>query len=626
VCGFAGIYLRSPGGLSSMTGGILNKSLHHRGPDDAGTYRSEDGRVLLVSQRLAIIDLSSAGHMPMANADGTVWITYNGEIYNFQSLREDLARRGHTFVSHTDTEVLLHLYQEFGEDCVQHLRGMFAFAIWDTRRAELFAARDRLGIKPLYYSINDKGVCFASEIKALLAAGLVVPEPNWAALGSYLQLGSVPAPHTAVLNVFCLPPACILRIRSGRASVERYWELAFGGGEQDEARAVRRTRELLEEAVQLHLISDAPLGVFLSGGMDSNTIAALAAPLVPHKLTTLSVVFQELEFSEALLARQMAQKLGTEHIELEVTSAHVTAAMNSFIGALDQPTVDGVNSYFVCEMTRQVGLKVALSGLGGDEVFGGYPSFHQVPLLARSVQLARLLPGHRQLARQLVHLSGSRYTTRALDAVSTPLPSWTAAYVAVREIFGPSDVPPYLRGPAAEAFRLLVPWRDFGESRGDWSSARTPFDRVSALELQRYMPNQLLRDTDVFSMAHSIEVRVPFLDHILVQYVASLSASMKLGTRKRLLRQAMQDVLPSNITSSRKQGFALPWRPWLEGPLGNEIQARLREAYPQVDDVINPTEVERIWQRFRQGKASWSQVWTLTILVLWVARLRMARF
>jgi asparagine synthase (glutamine-hydrolysing) len=299
----------------------------------------------------------------------------------------------------------------------------------------------------------------------------------------------------------------------------------------------------------------------------------------------------------------------------------VVDAIDEFILAMDQPTVDGMNTYFVCEAARQTGLKVAISGLGGDEVFGGYPSFDAVPLLASGLNLARAVPGHRWIAAQArMFTSGNRFG-RLTDAVTASLPSWLAAYVAVRGIFSESSVARYLRGVAAAELKAAD--RDsLGEYGESWKSAATSFDRVSAFELRGYMANQLLRDTDVFSMAHSIELRVPLLDHRLVEYVASLPEPFKGRTGKRLLRLAVQNRLPAEILSRPKQGFAFPWKPWLMGRLGDQLMARMRAVYPLVEDVLCVDQIEALWQRFRKESAPWAQVWSIAMLVLWTARLR----
>jgi asparagine synthase (glutamine-hydrolysing) len=620
MCGIAGVVQTD----SRIENGphlaeVFRGTLHHRGPDDAGTYCSPDGGALLTANRLAIVDLSPAGHMPMTNEDGTIWLVYNGEIYNFRTLRAELEGRGHRFRSETDSEVILHLYEEYGERCVERLRGMFAFAIWDESKRQLFAARDRLGIKPLYYTAHAGRFAFASEIRALRRAGLVSPAPDWPALGVYLQTGWVPAPRTALADVSCLLPGSWLVVRDGNVTTHRYWQPSSGGGAHcDEAEAVAGVRSLLEESVALHLISDVPLGVFLSGGLDSTTIATLAARQAAQ-LRTLSVVFAETSHSEAPYARETARRLGTEHIELEVGADHVVAALDRFLAAIDQPTIDGLNTYFIAEMTRGSGTIVALSGLGGDEVFGGYPSFRAMPSLASLLTKIRRIPGHASLPGVLRPLAKRSLPRRAIDSITGAQDPWTASYLAVRGVWPISTIGTILYGDALHAATTTKIDDLFDKVVPDLRGAAA-FDRVSAAELSGYMANQLLRDTDLFGMAHSVEVRVPLLDHQLVEYVAGLPVHLKNGGAKHLLRQAMRETLPAEVFARPKQGFAFPWSPWLKGDLGDALLERTRDTYPVVADVLRVDQIDATWERFRRGRIHWAQPWAASMLALWLAR------
>ncbi|MFQ5914080.1 MAG: asparagine synthase (glutamine-hydrolyzing) [Nitrospinota bacterium] len=421
MCGIAGVITRE--GFPELREALLRmvRAQTHRGPDDEGIKvfgargevlgkdgpRAEGPHVALGSRRLAIIDLSSSGHQPMTNEDGTLWIVYNGEIYNFMELRQDLLSKGHKFRSNTDTEVILHLYEQYGEGCLKYLRGMFAFGMWDKRNRCLFIARDRLGKKPLYYSWDGKRFLFASEIKALLASDLVERRLNPAAVVAYLTFGSVPVPVTIIKGIEALLPGCYLKYQVGRVELKRYWHIPFSENpDLSEAETIETLRGLLEEAVRLRLVSDVPIGAFLSGGIDSSVIVALMRKITGGSIRTFSMTFREQEFSEACFAEQVARKFGTEHTEYVVTAEEVRNELEKIVWAMDQPTVDGVNTYFVSKVARQSGTVVALSGLGGDELFGGYSSFLLVPRLCRVSRLVRAIPGGRRALERVLGRPG----------------------------------------------------------------------------------------------------------------------------------------------------------------------------------------------------------------------------
>ena len=614
MCGIAGVV-----SLADFDNRQLRKAVvrmcdaqFHRGPDDEGVFVSKAGNVALGSRRLSIIDLSPAGHQPMGNEDGSLWITYNGEVYNFLELRAELLEKGHRFRSKTDTEVVLHLYEEWGEGCVTRLRGMFAFGIWDERRQRLFLARDRLGIKPLYVAVTPGTLTFASEVRGIVASGLVPRETCREALVGFLVFGSVPSPLTTVQGVRVLPPGHTLVAEVTDSGLKigepaRYWDLpAERSDSRRYPRALAPHRTIyteLEEAVDCHLVSDAPVGLFLSGGIDSSSLAALASRRV-RRLVTLNVTFEEKAFDESPFARQVAERCGADHREIRVVADDFIEEVPQFLAALDQPSDDGLNTYFVAQAARKAGLKVILSGLGGDELFLGYSHYRRltrlewpgkmllrVPtwfhrFLFRSFSVAGLLPGANAWKRL-------GYLRDGFDA---------GIYAAVRGLFSPSEVRELLGAEEEDINRTL----------GLLSSLRegSLISRISAIEIAHYLHDQLLRDTDVMSMAHSVEVRVPFLDHRIVEAVFPLPTWRKVShrTQKPLLVAAMGPDLPEGVASLPKRGFTFPFGPWMRQHFGSLLDLASGGG------PANRRAVEAVWEGFRAGRIHWSRPWALVVL------------
>ncbi|MDR7544790.1 MAG: asparagine synthase (glutamine-hydrolyzing) [Armatimonadota bacterium] len=640
MCGIAGLY--GPPLLAPEPVWRMVDRLRHRGPDDRGVH-SPAPTVVLGSTRLSILDLSPAGQQPMSNEDGRVWVTFNGEVYNFRALRADLERRGHVFRSQTDTEVVVHAYEEWGAGCVGRLRGMFAFAIADAREAgpqgegaRLLLARDPLGIKPLYYATAGGRLLFASEVRALLASGLAPRRLSTEGLAAYLLWGSVAEPLTLVDGVRSLPPGHRLtaQVNDGalRVEVEPYWRLpvapAGRDGMADSARdeSVAALRRLLAETVGLHLVADVPVGVFLSGGVDSTCVATLAAE-AHGAISTVTVTFpEEADRNEAALARETARRLGTRHHEVVLTGQEALRRLDEAVAALDQPSMDGINTYFVSWGARQAGLKVALSGLGGDELFGGYTTFVAVPRLEALAALARRAPlPAKWAARATRALPGLSPDARGkvADLLAAPdlLPH---PYALARALFPPHRVLALLNGTAAAA--PGGPWADRLADLAARSRELGPFGRVSTLELGTYLVNTLLRDTDAMSMAHSLEVRVPFIDREVVEFVASLPDAWRagrLGPRrgaKALLLEALGDRLPEAVVRGRKRTFTLPWERWLRGPLRGRVEEGI-EAIPEpLRLFLDPVEVRAVWRDFLARRTGWSRPWALYVLNEWVRR------
>ncbi|MCB8984685.1 MAG: asparagine synthase (glutamine-hydrolyzing) [Ardenticatenaceae bacterium] len=628
MCGIAGIILKPEQDLADIRARLaaMAGAMAHRGPDDEGVYLAPDGRVGLVNRRLAIRDLSAAGHMPMGNAAESVWITYNGEIYNAEALRAELEAAGYEFRSHSDTEVILHGYEAWGTAVVPRLRGMFALAIYDrragTEQAQLLLARDHLGIKPLYVAETATAVLFASEIKVLLASGLVSRAIDPAGLVGYLRLGSVPNPLTIYQGIQGLPPASTLPIAADRPTAgeaQSYWQLptdedpGIGAAEAQE-----RMRALLAEAVGIRLVSDVPLGAFLSGGLDSSAVVALMRQATDGPIRTCSMVFAEAAYSEAAYARAMAEAVGAEHYERVITAADLQAELENILAAMDQPSVDGVNTYFVSQTARQAGLTVALSGLGGDELFGGYPNtFGQTPQVYRALKLAAGVPGGTAVARTALTLlpAGRRAQwARVHDALGEP-PSPASAYLTRRGLFAPSEVQALVTPEVWAAAQPRFAAAAHVAARAGGNGAAT-MGWISRAELRTYTHDQLLRDTDVMSMAHSLEVRVPLLDVRLVEAALRLPAAVKRPPDKEargpkpLLAAALGEALPALIRERQdKQGFTFPFAVWLRGPLAESLLQQAPER-----GWLNPAAVEKLAVDFAHGRVHWSRLWAVMAL------------
>lgn len=556
---------------------------------------------VLANRRLSILDLSPAGRMPMGTLDGRLWVTYNGEIYNFPEIRAELTARGHVFRSHGDTETLLHGYAEWGENVVHRLRGMFAFAVLDVRQPDapkLFLARDRFGIKPLYWGRKNCVFQFASEVRALMAGGLMPNEPEPRGFHGFLVYGSVPTPWTTVRDVLSLPAAHTLEINELSYSYpapRRYWTIPRAGSVSLRyGEAVSEVRRVMDESVHSHLASDVPLGVFLSGGMDSTALVALASRHLGHSLTTLCVTFDDKEFSEGQYAAAVAQRFQTKHIEVRLQVEDFLNKIPEILATMDQPTVDGINVYFVAKSAREAGLTVALSGLGGDEVFWGYPGFHNGPRLAHLAALPGI-PRLAALAARGARALGRNRLEKLEFLREHPI---LGPYLTVRGLFPPS-----------RAARLLGAGR-LPLWAADDRGSRLDSTEYAHLEFGTYLQNQLLRDTDVFGMAHTVEVRVPFLDHRLVELVAALRPDhMRAGVGpKPLLAEALSDVFPDGIATRAKMGFTFPFERWMQ-EAWDQIAQQTAHTEPLED-----REAAEVSAAFRRRQVHWSRPWSLAVL------------
>ncbi len=673
MCGICGIIGRNSGLNSGRDSteesaailGRMLRSIVHRGPDEEGSLVAP--RFAAGTRRLSIIDLAG-GTQPIWNETRTLAICFNGEIYNFRDLRDELIAAGHEFRTHSDTEVIVHAYEQWGTEGFARLQGMFAFVLAEMpeglsgppKRAIL--ARDRFGIKPLYYAAVDGAAIFASEVRALLASGLVPAQISADAVSSYLLFGSVCEPNTLVEGVYSLPPGHFAEVSPGAPanafSYRSFWRgfpassaslrrnessgryqdgfSQTGAASSASSQAINRVRSYLDDAVQSHLIADVPVGVFLSSGLDSTAIAAIAAKAHPG-IHTFTVAFPDLEFSEAAEARRTAERLRTQHSELQLSGQEMLARLEEAIAAFDQPSMDGINTYFVSWAARQSGLKVALSGLGSDEIFGGYPTFRSTQSVARLVSLAGVLPG--SFRRAVAWTARAGKGSQQGPAFGKALAAWLDPcafphpYFFTRTLFTPNQLATegvQFRGPSEDGAAVGNPrndpaWRNWLAQCARETGEMDAFTAVSWLELRSYMLNTLLRDTDSMSMANSLEVRVPFLDVPLVEYVLSLPEAHKLGPHgpKSLLISALGDLLPASVASQvgqRKRTFTFPWEKWLRGPLREQITAGLSDWSPALAPVLSGEFALRVWNGFQQGHTTWSRPWSLYVLNEWAKR------
>ena len=604
MCSISGILSLGPIARDAVA--RMNRAQQHRGPDDSGI--AEVGSVILGNTRLAIIDTSSAGHQPMNDPQTGNWITYNGETYNFKDLRHEL---GDSFTSNTDTEVVLRAYGRWGVEAFRRLRGMFALAIWDDGKQTLLLARDPLGIKPLYYYTDHEQFIFASELRALLASGLVPRSLSVAGIDSYLASGSVAAPLTVIEGVRQLLPGHCLQVKvNGQLELHDFEfaipkQTTFAGNRDD---AVAHLRSELEESIRLHLVSDVPLGVFLSGGMDSSAIVGLLSRVSEQRPKTFSVVFDEAAYTEAPFSRAVAERFNTDHSEIHLGEDRLLEILPGAIAAIDQPTMDGINTFVISSAVKSKGITVALSGLGGDELFAGYPSFR------RALRFGAITPASKRVLRAAsgvgkFALNGSVQRQKFWQLMSSDgRPE--DVYRISRQLFS-RDVITQMTG------RINA-----NLARNGHRSDPDIVNAISRLEMRGYMTNTLLRDTDAMSLAHSLEVRVPFVDVKLVDFVLSLPGEWKLrhgSGPKPLLADVMSDLLPREFMGRPKMGFTLPFEKWMQGKLRDEISGVMADEKRLSLVGLNVESVRQIWKRFLQSPKAvgWTRPWAIYVLVKW---------
>ncbi len=614
MCGIAGIIRWDQRPVLEHEIRAMCGAMVHRGPDDEGIYLG-DG-VAIGMRRLSIIDLDK-GHQPVSNEDGTVWIVFNGEIYNYRELRRELQGRGHTFRTESDTETIVHLYEDFGAGCVEHLRGMFAFAIWDTRRREVLLARDRLGIKPLYYAERNGELLFASELKPILQNESVDRSLSWEAVGHLFTFLATPPAQSIVEGVSKLEPARVAIGRPGRPlEITRYWDVAFEPNETaTEAELVEQLRELLTEAVVLHQVSDVPVGAFLSGGIDSSAIVALMAKPAAGRLKTFSIGFAEAGFDELAHARAVAAQFGTDHHDA-VLRPDVVQIVEDLTWYLDEPFGDtsAIPTYMVSKLAAEH-VKVVLSGDGGDELFAGYDKY---VVEGRERAYDRLPGPFKKLAGAagsiMPHgMRGRRFLRHlALEGSNR--------YLDAQTLFHADEMPSLFRPEALEHVARHNHWAsgvsDLGNAGHDWLSA------IQYRDLNHYLPLDILTKVDRMTMAHSLEARPPLLDHRLVEFAATIPAKFRLrdGTTKYLFKQAMRGILPDSIIDRQKHGFAVPLSRWFRGELAGFARDILLSNSSHRRGIFNVGYIERLLQLNAQGRDLDLQLWTVLSLEMWCRR------
>jgi asparagine synthase (glutamine-hydrolysing) len=612
MCGIAGIVRWDGAPIAERDIRSMCSAIVHRGPDDEGVYLGNG--VALGQRRLSIIDLEG-GHQPLSNEDGTVWIVFNGEIYNYCELRRELEQRGHVFQSDSDTETIVHLYEDHGARCVDRLRGMFAFAIWDERRRQLLLARDRLGIKPLYYAERGNELIFASELKPILQLADVPRAIDWGAAHHLFTFLSTPSAASIVEGVAKLEPArtAVASQAHPRLRIEKYWDVQFRPQvDASEGELVEELRALLEESVTLHQVSDVPVGAFLSGGIDSSAVVALMSR---PGLKTFSIGFAESAFDEVPYARQVAAACGTDHYDL-VLKPDVVQVVEDLTWYLDEPFGDtsAIPTFMVSKLAAEH-VKVVLSGDGGDELFAGYDRyvveqrerrFDSVPRAIRAVAdgIGRLMPEGMTGRRFLRHL--------ALDG--------PRRYLDASSMFRADEMRRLFRPPAFERLRRSDPLADsLAALHGypdDWLSA------VQYRDLHTYLPLDILTKVDRATMAHSLEARPPLLDHRLAEFAATIPATYRLrgGTTKYLFKQAMRGILPDAIIDRPKHGFAVPIASWLRGELADFARALLLSDGCRQRGIFDPTQTERLLTLNARGRDLDLQLWTMMSFELWCQR------
>jgi asparagine synthase (glutamine-hydrolysing) len=603
----------------------MNDALVHRGPDDEGFYFN--GHVALGMRRLSIIDLAG-GQQPISNEDNSVWVVFNGEVYNFQSLREGLLKRGHSFRTQSDTEVIVHLYEEYGDELVQHLNGMFGFALWDERRQRLLLARDRMGEKPLYFTHSTQAFVFASELKSLLLHPSVERRLNLLALRKYLQYEFVPSPYSMIRNVWKLPPAHRLIFENGRYRQERYWQLSYDAErlQLSEDEAAEEVRRRLREAVRLRLAADVPVGVLLSGGIDSSAVTAMACEAAAGRVKTFSISFEDKSFDESSYAQQVAQRLRTEHYEKRFSERELLEIVPEIPQLLDEPLGDGslLPTYLVSRFTREH-VTVALGGDGGDELFAGYPTYvaHRMTdyynALPDFVRKNMIEPAVARLPVSIENLSFDFKAKRFIRGAALPAGMrhtvWMGSYDTglQRQLLNP------------DIFAVCPDEEVFAEVSGyDQPNGHDVVEAMMQLDATHYLSECVLFKVDRASMAASLETRAPLLDHTFVEFLTRLPLDLKLRRgflgwdSKYILKRAMRERLPREVIERPKKGFGMPVAKWIKGELRLLVREIFTEERLRRRSLFNPAFVQRLLDEHERGVADHRKlIWTLLMFEMW---------
>jgi asparagine synthase (glutamine-hydrolysing) len=616
MCGIVGIYGHSDRPSARERVRRMSSRLAHRGPDAEGHF--DDEFVAMSHRRLSILDLSRGANQPMSDPGGRYTLVYNGEIYNYRELRNTLP--DYTFRSSGDTEVLLAGLVTHGLDFVKRCNGMFAFALWDAEEEKLFLCRDRLGIKPLYYLRRGEEIYFASEIRSILAGLDVSPQLNTNALAEYLRFQTVHGPSTILEGVFALPPGSFMEIADNEQQIKYFFKLTEpddSSGSRDYSDVCHSVKELLSQAVKRRLVSDVPLGVFLSGGIDSSAVVALAAPELSRPLKTFTITFAEKEYSEAPYAEAVARKYETDHHTIELKPERLIEKLPDALRAMDHPTGDGINTFVISEVAKDQGITVALSGLGGDEVFAGYPIFTRFMELQKKKWILSFPKFSRDIFGAILEKRNPGIASSKIRSVlNQDRFDLEYIYPFSREVATPEQNASLLSAPPKpenSVYGIVEEGVGYGKP-----GFRLPLlSQVSYAEMSTYLPNVLLRDTDQMSMAHALEVRVPFLDHELVSYVMGVPDKFKYpASPKKLLVDALEGAIPSNIVNRPKMGFTFPWEEWMRKelkPFCIEMIDGLAKR-----EAFDGKRVRKRFEDFLNGNVTFSRIWHLCVLEAWL--------
>ncbi|MCA1763896.1 MAG: asparagine synthase (glutamine-hydrolyzing) [Flavobacteriales bacterium] len=619
MCGINGIFGVQPGDDGRKTARTMNDALAHRGPDAEGYF--VDNEIVLAHRRLSVIDLDDTSNQPITDTSGRYTLVFNGEIYNYRELRKSLG--DYRFKSNGDSEVLLAGLATKGEHFLKDCNGMFAFALWDKEKRELKLGRDRMGIKPLYYARNRTQLVFSSEIRPVLKSGLIPVKLNTAALGDYLRYQTVHAPNTIIDGVYGLPAGNIMTVSDNEDELKTYWspttDFESGLAQLDYNSAKELVRMKLEKAVRRRLVSDVPFGAFLSGGIDSSALVALASQELSAPLKTFTVSFGDSAFSETPYANMVAEKYATDHTQIDLRPADLIENLPAAIAAMDHPGGDGINTYVVSKAAKHAGITVALSGLGGDEIFAGYPIFKQFYSLRDKGWMMSFPKFARAGAGAVLEMvKPGVASSKTKKVITEDYLDLEYVYQYSREVNSVEEnekLSVYGKHGANSVFSIVKDLVGYGSP-----GYRLPsLSRVSVAEMSTYLQSVLLRDTDQMSMAHALEVRVPFLDHELVNAVLGISDAHKFPTTpKKLLVDAMGDLLPSEIVNRPKMGFTFPWEKWMKGELRDFCETQIHGLAQR--DEFNKSAILSRWEKFLNGdkRITWSRIWYLCILQAWL--------
>lgn len=617
MCGIAGILSYSTKHALTFPIRQMTDAMAHRGPNADGFY--EDELIALGHRRLSIIDLSTAANQPFTDVSGRYVLVFNGEIYNFQEVRQLLS--GYAFTTQSDTEVLLAAYIKWGVDCLHFIKGMFAFAIWDKQEQVLFLARDRMGIKPLYLYSNEEGVIFASEVRAMLASGMVPRTINRRALVEFFTYQSIGAPFSLVDNIYQLEAGTWMKVRQGKITSERYWNLTqqrplIPSG--DLPAIHKNIRSLLSKAVESRLVSDVPVGAFLSGGIDSSAVVGLMSEVSTRPVNTFNISFGESEFDEARYAQLVASKFNTRHHTIKLTPQNFLEELDNGLAALDSPSADGLNTYVVSKAIQKEGITVALSGIGGDELFAGYPIFEQFRQLKQRQNLFENTSTLRWLLTSFISGESSR-KERIRQIVGVPSTTIENIYPVLREILTPELLRTLTSLPVGNILTSQLA-KNLAARKAELNKL-PQYSQVSCAEYLGYTQHTLLKDTDQMSMAVSLEVREPFFDHDLIEYVLAIPDEIKKPLYpKSLLVESLKPLLPDEIVHRKKQGFTFPWKHWMKNELKAFCSYHIRGMANR--DFINAKALLYYWNRFLMDDETirWTEIWMFVVLNHWLER------